>query len=106
MTPHRLTNWLAAAALAGAIATVLSTSHLLDSAGTTTADHRAEWAESTALADAQAQAQRAARLERAAAHVCTEANGHGAAYRWSEAGDLICTARRGGRVAVVVGSAL
>lgn len=95
MTPHRLVNVALAIGAAVAVAALLSTGHLLD-------DHADEWAKSSTLADAQ----RAARAERqrdlAAARLCADANGPGAAWRWTDSGDLVCTDHRTGRAAVVV----
>ena len=65
-----------------------------------TVDNKAEWQESKALSDAQAAAQREARLERAAAQQCARMHGN-AGYRWTQDGELVCTDHRG-RVAVAV----
>lgn len=63
MTPHRLVNITLSIGAAVAVAALLSTGHLLD-------DHSADWPESTALQDAQRQAERQARQERAAQQLC------------------------------------
>lgn len=95
MTLHRIFNLIAAILLAAVIAATLATSHLLDAD-----DHRAEWAESSALADAQKQAQRAARQERAAAELCVKIKGPNAGYAWTDDGTLSCTDNRGRSVRV------
>ncbi len=95
MTPHRALNIAAALLLAAVIAATLATSHLLDAD-----DHRAEWAESSALADAQKAAQRDARQERAAAELCMKLKGPNAAHAWTEDGQLVCRDNRGHSVAV------
>lgn len=59
-----------------------------------TTDHRAEWQQSKDLSDAQQQAQREARLERAAAQQCARMHGN-AGYRWTDDGVLVCTDHRG-----------
>ncbi len=96
MTPHRAINLAAAILLASVIAAALATSHLLDGPD----NHRAEWAESTALADAQKAAQRATRQERAAAQLCMKLKGPNAAHAWTEDGQLVCRDNRGNSVAV------
>ncbi len=95
MTPHRTLNIAAALLLAAVIAATLATSHLLDAD-----DHRAEWAESSALSDAQKQAQREARRERAYAELCVKLKGPNAGYMWSVDNTLVCTDNRGRSVRV------
>lgn len=91
MTAHRALNIAAALLLAAVIAAALATSHLLDGPD----NHRAEWAESTALADAQKQAQREARRERAYAELCMKVKGPNAGYMWSVDNTLVCTDNQG-----------
>lgn len=88
MTTHRLINIALTAALTAAMATILSIGHLLD-------DNSDEWAQSSALADAQKAAQVAARTERAAAQLCVRIKGPNAGYRWTASGDLVCTSNKG-----------
>ena len=97
MNAHRILNITLAIAGAVGMAAVLSSSHLLD-------DHSADWNHSTALADAQRAARTEALRERAAAQLCIKLHGPGTAYRWTDAGDLVCTDHRTGRAAVVVAS--
>jgi hypothetical protein len=100
MTPHRLVNIALTAALVVAIATILSTGHLLD-------DHSAEWNHSTALRDAQQQAQATARRDRAAQQLCVKLHGPGVAAAWDADDRLVCSARRGpARTVVAKGGAL
>ena len=73
-------------------------------AGPAIDDHSADWQHSTALLDAQQQAQADARRDRAAQQLCIKLHGPGTAYRWTDAGDLVCTDHRTGRAAVVVAS--
>lgn len=63
MTANRLINLTLTAGLAVALAAILGSSHLLD-------DNSADWPASTALQDAQRQAERQARQERAAQQLC------------------------------------
>ncbi len=88
MTANRLVNIALAIGAAVAVAALLSTGHLLD-------DHSADWPESTALQDAQRQAERQARQERAAQQLCIKIAGPGVAPGWDADGRLICRARRG-----------
>ena len=99
MTAHRLINIALTAALTAAMATILSTGHLLD-------DHSADWSESTALADAQKAAQLAARTERAAAQLCVRIKGPNAGYRWTPSGELVCTNNKGAGAVSVAKAAL
>ena len=100
MTAHRLINIALTAALTAAIATILSTGHLLD-------DHSAEWNHSTALRDAQQQAQANARRERAAQQLCVKLHGPGVTAAWDADDRLVCSARRGpARTVVAKGGAL
>ena len=94
---HRILNWT----LAAGIAAVLSGAYLLDGPD----DHSAEWPQSSALTDAQRQAQAEARMERAAAQQCIKTNGMNAGYRWTPDDTLVCTDKRG-RVAVAVRGSL
>ena len=100
MTTHRLINIALTAAFTAAMATILSTGHLLD-------DHSADWSESTALRDAQQQAQANARRERAAQQLCVKLHGPGVAAAWDADDRLVCSARRGpARTVVANGGAL
>ena len=100
MTTHRLINIALTAALTAAMATILSTGHLLD-------DHSADWSESTALRDAQQQAQAVERRERAAQQLCIRLHGPGVAAAWDADDRLVCSARRGpARTVVAKGGAL
>ena len=96
MTPHRLANIAMTAAVVLTLAATLGLSHLLDGHP----DRRTEAAQSSALAEAQQAAQRAARQERAAAQLCARMHGN-AGYRWSDDNTLVCTDHRG-RNAVTV----
>ena len=97
MTAHRIFNIAAGIMLACAIGAAMATSHLLD----TQPDARAEWAESTALAEAQKAARLAARTERAAAQLCVRVKGPNSGHAWTGAGELVCTDNRGGQRLVV-----
>jgi hypothetical protein len=88
MTRHRLTNIALSLGLAVALAAILGSSHLLD-------DNSAEWAQSTALRDAQQQAQAEARRERAAQQLCVRLRGPNAAHRWTPDGELVCSHNKG-----------
>ncbi len=96
MHPHRLAKIFLAMLLAVSLAALLSMAHLLYGQP----DRRTEAAQASALADAQKDAARAARTERAAAQLCAKTHGN-AGYRWSDDGTLVCTDNRG-RVAVAV----
>ena len=93
MTAHRLINITLTAGLTAALAAILLAGPVLD-------DHSAEWNHSTALRDAQQQAQAEARRERAAQHLCVRLRGPHAAHRWTEAGELTCVGTRGQAVSV------
>ena len=97
MTHHRIINITLAIAGAAAMAAVLLAGPAID-------DHSADWQHSTALLDAQQQAQADARRDRAAQQLCIKLRGPGTAYRWTDAGDLVCAEHRTGRAAVVVAS--
>lgn len=99
MTAHRAVNLALTLGLAVALAAILGSSHLLD-------DHSADWPASTALQDAQRQAERQARQERAAQQLCIKIAGPGVAPGWDADGRLICRARKGGAKTVVAGGAL
>ncbi len=100
MSRHRLVNLTLTAALTAAMATILSTGHLLD-------DHSADWSESTALRDAQQQAQAVDRRNRAAQQLCIRLHGPGVAAAWDADDRLVCSARRGpARTVVAKGGAL
>ena len=95
MTPHRALNIAITAGLTAAMAAILLAGPAID-------DNADEWAASQAVDDAQRAARSAHLRERAAARLCTEAQGPGSGYRWTEAGDLVCHDHRTGRAAVVV----
>mgnify|MGYP003424465607 FL=1 len=97
MTRHRAINIALTTALVVAMASILSTGHLLD-------DNSDEWAQSSALADAEKAARSEQLRERAAAQLCIKMRGPGAGYRWTDDGDLVCHDHRNGRQAVVVAS--
>ena len=97
MTAHRLVNITLTAGLTAAMAAILLAGPAID-------DHSADWQHSTALLDAQQQAQADARRDRAAQQLCIKLRGPGTAYRWTDDGDLVCTDHRTGRAAVVVAS--
>jgi hypothetical protein len=99
MTRHRLTNIALSLGLAVAFAAVLSLGPALD-------DHTDEWAQSTALRDAQQHAQAEARRERAEQQLCIKIAGPGVAPTRDADGRLVCTARRGPARTVVAGGAL
>ena len=88
MSAHRALNLALTAALAIGIAAILSTGHHLD-------DHGDDWAASTALLDAQRQAQADARRDRAAQQLCIRLHGPGVAPAWDADGRLVCSARKG-----------
>jgi len=95
MPPPRLVNLALPAGLTAALASILLAGPVLD-------DHSAEWNHSTALRDAQQQAQAVERRNRAAQQLCIKLHGPGAGYRWTDDGDLVCHDHRTGRQAVVV----
>lgn len=97
MTAHRLLNAAIGLAIFVGASAILLAGQVLD-------DHSAEWNHSTALRDAQRAARTEALRERAAAQLCIKLHGPGTAYRWTDAGDLVCTDHRTGRAAVVVAS--
>ena len=99
MTAHRILNITLAIAGAVGIAAVLSTGHLLD-------DHSADWDHSTALQDAQRQAQAVDRRNRAAQQLCIRLHGPGVVPSWDADDRLVCRARRGPARTVVAGGAL
>ena len=84
MTAHRLINWL----LAALIAATLSTAYLLDAPGEVQA--RIHTAQS--VADAQKQAQRTKRFEKAAHQLCGGGNG---AFELLADGAIQCFTHRG-----------
>ena len=93
MNAHRILNITLAIAGAAAMATVLLAGPALD-------DHSSEWNHSTALADAQRAAQRAARTEKSAQALCQRIKGPNAAPRWTADGELTCVGTRGQAVSV------
>ncbi len=99
MTKHRLINISLTLALAAAIAAILLAGPVLD-------DHSAEWNHSTALRDAQQQAQSVDRRNRAAQQLCIRLHGPGVAATWDADDRLVCTARKGPARTVVAGGAL
>ena len=88
MTRHRLINIALTLGITAAFAAVLSIGPALD-------DRSDEWAQSTALADAQKAAQLEARTERAAQQLCVRIKGPNAAHRWTPSGELVCTSNKG-----------
>ena len=88
MTPHRLVNLTLTASLTAGVAAILLAGPVLD-------DHSADWSHSTALRDAQQQAQADARRDRAAQQLCIRLHGPGVAPGWDADGRLVCSARRG-----------
>lgn len=66
---------------------------------TVLADHSDDWPASTALKDAQQQAQRALRRDMAAAALCRGQYGE-AGFTWTQDNRLVCIPRRGGRTVV------
>ena len=100
MTAHRLVNVTLTAGLTAALAAILLAGKPLD-------DHSADWSESTALRDAQQQAQTIERRERAAQQLCVKLHGPGVAAAWDADDRLVCSARRGpARTVVANGGAL
>ena len=99
MTPHRAVNIALTAGLTAGLAAILLAGKPLD-------DHSAEWSESTALRDAQQQAQAIERRERAAQQLCVKLHGPGVAAAWDADDRLVCSARRGPARTVVAGGAL
>lgn len=94
MTAHRAVNSALTLGLTVAFAAILSTGFHLD-------DHADEWAQSTALADAQRAARAAYLKEKSDARQCTHLHGPGAAMRYTADGDLVCSTKRGGGAVVV-----
>ena len=100
MTPHRAINIALTAGLAAALAAILLAGPVLD-------DHSSEWNHSTALRDAQQQAQAVERRNRAAQQLCIRLHGPGVAAGWDADDRLVCSARRGpARTVVAKGGAL
>lgn len=101
MTRHRLINIGISTLSALALAALLSTSYMLDGP-----DRSAEWAESSNLKAAQADAVKAARKHAGAQALCADERGPQAEARWTPDGDLVCTARRGAKGLLVAGGSL
>ena len=99
MTPHRAVNLALTAGLTAGLAAILLAGKPLD-------DHSAEWNHSTALRDAQQQAQANARRERAAQQLCIRIKGPNAAHKWTPSGELICTGNKGQGAVSVAKAAL
>ena len=99
MTPHRAINIALTAGLAAALAAILLAGPVLD-------DHSADWNHSTALRDAQQQAQAVERRNRAALQLCIRLHGPGVAAGWDADDRLVCSARKGPARTVVAGGAL
>lgn len=99
MTAHRALNIVLTACLVVGVATILLAGPVLD-------DHSADWAHSTALRDAQQQAQADARRDRAAQQLCIRLHGPGVVPGWDADGRLVCTARKGPARTVVAGGSL
>ena len=88
MTRHRIANLALTGALFLSMAAVLLGGPVLD-------DNSDEWAQSSALADAQKAAQLEARTERAAQQMCVRLRGPNAAHRWTPDGELVCSHNKG-----------
>ena len=58
-------------------------------------DFSADWDQSSALMELQAAEAGTARQQRAAQALCTQERGPNSEARWTTAGDLVCTTRRG-----------
>ena len=100
MNAHRALNLALTAGLTTALAVILLAGPVLD-------DHSAEWNHSTALRDAQQQAQAIERRNRAAQQLCVKLHGPGVAAAWDADDRLVCSARRGpARTVVAKGGAL
>ena len=99
MTLHRALNSALTAGLAAALAAILLAGPVLD-------DHSSEWNHSTALRDAQQQAQAVERRNRAAQQLCIRLHGPGVAAGWDADDRLVCSARKGPARTVVAGGAL
>jgi hypothetical protein len=84
MTTHRFTNWLMAAVIAAG----LSTAYLLDAP----AEAQARIQAAHSVQDAQKQAQRQARFERAARKLC---GGDNSVYQLLDDGAIQCLTKRG-----------
>lgn len=94
MTRHRLINIALTLGITAAFAAVLSIGPALD-------DRSDEWAQSSALADAQRAAREARQAERDAIRQCTALHGPGAAVGYGIDGNVICGPRRGAGAQVV-----
>jgi len=99
MTPHRLVNLTLTAGLTAGLAAILLAGPVLD-------DHSVDWQHSTALRDAQQQAQAVERRNRAAQQLCIRLHGPGVAATWDADDRLVCSARKGPARTVVAGGAL
>ncbi len=99
MTRHRIANLALTGALFLSMAAVLLGGPVLD-------DNSDEWAQSSALADAQKAAQLEARTERAAQQLCVRIKGPNAAHKWTPSGELICTGNKGQGAVSVAKAAL
>lgn len=62
-------------------------------------DNRSEWKASETLKAEEKKAQSELRRDMAAAAVCREQHGE-SSFTWTEAGQLVCIPRRGGKVAL------
>ena len=91
MSPHRILN-TALATLAAAL-TLAALGPALDAAP----DARGEHLAADQLASALQAEQQAARREAAARAICEGTHGVNAGHRWTDAGELVCTTKRGGQ---------
>jgi len=94
MTPHRLVNIALTLGLTAAFSAILLSGPALD-------DRSDEWAQSTALADAQRAARAARQAELDAIRQCTALHGPGAAVGYGIDGNVICGPRRGAGAQVI-----
>lgn len=94
MTRHRIANLALTGALFLSMAAVLLSGPVLD-------DKSDEWAQSSALADAQKAARTARQAELDAIKQCTALHGPGAAVAYTVDGDVVCGPRRGAGAQVI-----
>jgi hypothetical protein len=84
-------------AIVFALVAVMSTSYMLDGPDESTQD----WSESDAIKELRAAKQGSDRQHVAGQAVCRESRGPNSEARWTEEGHLVCTTRRGIKVAKV-----
>lgn len=90
MNTHRPIN----IGLALALALLLSSAYMLDKE-----DNSSEWDTADELAIAQAAADFDTRIQKAAQQLCDAERGPNSEARWTEDNKLVCTTRRGVKVA-------